>query len=188
MPTARAFLAFVLLAGSAFASGTVIRGRILGLTPEDWPQVEVLAVSQQAGAYVQARLDSQGIYRISGASPGEWKVLAQFSSGLVQGTVQIAEGEEEAVLDLEFPTGFILTGRVLLAGEPVAGASIGIATDDRPPHHGMTGQDGTFRIERLKAGSYKMAIVLPTGTALERTVKIDGDEEITVEVAPDRKQ
>src|SRR5688572_16008751 len=91
------------LGAEAPAPGAVIRGRILGLTPEDWPQVEILAVSQQAGAHVQARLNSQGTYRIPGASPGEWKVLAQFSSGLVQGTVQIAEGEEEAVLDLEFP-------------------------------------------------------------------------------------
>jgi hypothetical protein len=174
--------------GEAPAPGAVIRGRILGLTPEDWPQVEILAVSQQAGAYVQTRLDSQGTYRIPDARPGEWKVLAQLSSGLVQGTVQIAAGEKEVVLDLEFPTGFTLTGRVLLAGKPVAGASIGLATDDRLPRDGMTGQDGTFRIERLKPGSYKMAIMLPTGTVLERTVEIDGDEEITVEIESERKQ
>ena len=167
------------------APGAVIRGRILGLAPEDGRRAMIMAFSEQIGAHLRGSVAPDGSYRVPDVAPGDWHVIAHISpQSSVEGRAQVAEGEEEVVLDLEIPTGFSLSGRVLRDSSPLPGARVVATQDDQRPHLGVTGDDGTFRIEHVPAGSYKLLVVLSTGVALSRTIEINGDQEITLEIGP----
>ena len=168
------------------APGAVIRGRILGVAPEDGQRATIVAFSEQIGAHSMGSVAPDGSYRVPDVAPGDWRVVAQIPPELsIGGSVQVAEGEEEVVLDLELPAGFVLSGRVLLDGSPVPDARVIAARDDQRPYLGVTGDDGTFRIERIPAGSYKLLVaLLPDNVALSRTIEINGDQEVTLELGP----
>ncbi|MFL6201877.1 MAG: carboxypeptidase regulatory-like domain-containing protein [Thermoanaerobaculia bacterium] len=164
--------------------GTVIRGRLLGLDPLAGSRIKVWAFSPDAGASLEGVVDPSGSYRIQDAAPGTWDLMAHFgSSGVVTARVEVSPGEVEVVQDLEFPSGFTLTGRVLLGRSPLPGAQVQVfGTNPESPGGGQgeTAHDGTFRLERLPAGTYTLTVMLPTGPVHSETIEIRGDEEITV--------
>jgi len=167
------------------APGAVIRGRILGLAPEEVRKAMIMAFSEQIGAHLRGSVAADGSYQVPDVAPGDWHVIAQIApESSIEGRVQVAEGEQEVVLDLELPTGFLLSGRVLRDSSPLPGARVVVTLDDQRAYMGVTGDDGTFRIERIPAGSYKLLVVVSTEMALSRTIEINGDQEVTLEIGP----
>lgn len=166
------------------APGAVIRGRILGLAPEELRKAMIAAFSEQVGSNLRGSVAADGSYRVPDVAPGDWHVIAQIPpESSIEGRVQVAEGEQEVVLDLELPTGFILSGRVLSDGGPLPDARVIVAQDGQRPYLGVTGHDGTFRIERVPAGSYKLLVMLsPEAVSLSRTIEVTGDQEVTLEI------
>lgn len=165
--------------------GAVIRGRLLGLAPEDRDEVHVTAHSPEGGDLLQGTVDSEGSYRISGVGPGEWQVSANLSSrASTHGRAQVREGDEEVVLDLQLPEGFTLAGRILLDRNPLAGALVTLRGGGEIPIDGQarTSHDGSFTLSNLPPGSYTLLIALSTGVGHIQAVEISGDQEITVEV------
>jgi len=166
--------------------GTVIRGRLLGFDPLAASRVKVWAFSPDAAASLEGVVDPAGTYRIQDAAPGQWDLAAYFgTTGVVTARVEVSPGEVEVVQDLEFPSGFTLTGRVLLDRSPLSGAQVLVhSTDPEKPGGGQreTAHDGTFRLERLPAGTYELVVMLPGGSTHSEKIDIRGDEEITVEV------
>ncbi|HEX5715073.1 MAG TPA: carboxypeptidase regulatory-like domain-containing protein [Thermoanaerobaculia bacterium] len=165
--------------------GAVIRGRILGLQPEEVRGVTVGAFSESFGTSLMGTLSPEPAYRIADVAPGEWHVSAHIAPGIsIQGKVEVAEGIEEVVLDLELPTGFTLTGRVFVDREPLPKAFVMAASQDlETQSNGTTGQDGAFRLERLPAGSYVLMVQLQPDAADYRTLEIGGDLDVTVEIS-----
>jgi protocatechuate 3,4-dioxygenase beta subunit len=81
--------------------GAVIRGRILGDHPEEARLISVRAWSEGIAYPLEAILGPGRAYRFVDVPPGEWRVLAEVAPGrVVEGTVEVAEGVEEVVLDL----------------------------------------------------------------------------------------
>lgn len=80
----------------------VLSGRLVGIAPEDLPDVEILAF----GGDWKIRfgfVDRHGIYRFLSLEPGEWEVSAVILGGrAAEAKIVIAPGDEKAVLDLVF--------------------------------------------------------------------------------------
>jgi hypothetical protein len=84
----------------------VLSGHIVGIAPEDLPDVEVAAF--QPGREIQAGfVDWHGIYRFLSLSPGEWEVAATLGNRAAEAKIVIAPGAEKPVLDLVFPAELI---------------------------------------------------------------------------------
>lgn len=166
--------------------GAVIRGGLLGLDPAVMSQVEVTAF-WDGGTYRHGVVEPSGSYRIEDMAPGTWHLMARVSSSdVVRAQVEVGPGEQEVVRDLEFPAGFTLTGRVLLDRKPLPRVRVLVVGRDEGASIGgnrETAHDGTFRAERLAAGTYTLQVVLSTGMAHVETLEISGDRDLTIEIA-----
>lgn len=168
--------------------GAVIRGRLLGLDPAEVSRVQVMAHSPDQGIYpLFGVVDPSGNYRIQDVPAGDWDLMAHFSSPeVVRARVEVSPGDQEIVQDLEFPSGFTLTGRVLLDRSPLPRAQIFVASNDpeRPGGgHGETAHDGTFRMQRVPAGTYVLRVISSALVLHAETLEIGGDRDLVIEVA-----
>jgi protocatechuate 3,4-dioxygenase beta subunit len=80
----------------------VLSGRILGIEPEDLPDVEIDAFTPD-GRGREGFVDRDGIYRFLSLAPGAWEVTAIFEDRSTSAKIEIAPGEEDPVLDLVIP-------------------------------------------------------------------------------------
>jgi hypothetical protein len=162
--------------------GAAVVGRILGLDAAELARLEVRASAPdlpgQAG-----RLGSDGRYRIDGLLPGEWTVSADVTATgrEASGRVSLAHGQAEAILDLRFGGGLVLSGMVTSAGVPVVGALVTIRNPGGEGGDAVTGPDGRFRVDGLAPGVYAIAAIQPrSGQRQEVQVKMDSDREIAL--------
>ena len=166
--------------------GAVIRGRLLGLDPADVSRVRVMAHSPDQEIHLFGAVDPSGTYRIQDVPPGAWDLMAHFNfPDGVRARVEVSPGEQEVVQDLELPSGFTLTGRVLLDRSPLPRARIFVSNHDpeRPIGvHQETAHDGTFRMDRLAAGSYVLRVLGATGMLHGEALEISGDRDVTIEI------
>lgn len=170
------------------ARGGVISGRILGLAEHEYPRVHVTAWREGADLPIPLRalVDNDGRFRIDGVPPGEWRVTARRTSAyVVDGAVRLTSPGEEAVLDLHFPEGVAVSGRVLLDGKPLAGAMVSLGnaeTIGRQARQTKTLGDGTFAISAVEPGSYRL-LVLAGDVRHVRPLEIPAREEVVIEIA-----
>ena len=167
--------------------GAVIRGRLLGLDPATASRVNVTAAPQNPGTHLAGVVDPSGSYRIQDVPPGEWTVMAYLNApDMVMAQVEVGPGEMEVVQDLEFQSGFTLTGRVLLDQRPLTRALVIVhTTNQEKPAGGSkeTAYDGTFRMERLPAGTYSLRVLIGPNLTHVQSLDISGDRELTIEIA-----
>ncbi len=167
-------------------SGGAVAGRILGLSPQQLAEVRISALRASDLGAPRVEADAQGEYRISDLSPGEWTVMA--SLGLpgrsARGTAQLPPGVPEVRLDLEFPSGFTLSGRLLRAGQPLSGAVVVVqGTDVDGSGLGRSDTQGVFRIEGLKAGTYDLKVrTLTAGQIHQESLGLTGNREVEVDI------
>jgi hypothetical protein len=162
--------------------GGAVEGRILGLAFQDLAQVQVVATSPgrpgQAG-----RVDYEGRYRIEGLGPGDWKVIATLPSQGRQtgGAISLDGNRAGGRLDLEFATGFALSGRVERGGSPVSGALILVESGDGSGGNAVTNPDGRFRVNGLRPGAYALMALDPrSNLRSDQRLEIEGDREVLV--------
>src|SRR6185436_17374481 len=105
-----------------------ITGRLLGVDPDELMGARIQAFFQGPAPrfrWLFGVMDGQGKYRVPDAFPGTWQVKALLPDGRsAEGTLEVTT--EPAVLDLEIAAGLTLSGRVLVDGEPLAGATLSV--------------------------------------------------------------
>jgi hypothetical protein len=173
------------------ARGGVISGRILGLAEHEYRSVHVTAWRDGANFPIplpiplRALVDNDGRFRINGVPPGEWRVTARRTSAYVaDGTARVSAPGEEAKLDLRFPEGIAVAGRVLRGGQPLAGAMVSLGnaeTIGRQARQTRTLGDGTFVISAVEPGSYRL-LVLAGEVRHVRPLEIPVQGEVVIEV------
>jgi protocatechuate 3,4-dioxygenase beta subunit len=159
------------------ARGGVLRGRLLGL---DRDGLAGATVETTLLPRIQRRssVEPSGGYRIAGLPPGIWEVTARAGGRTVTGRVELAPDAGEAVLDLDFPRVFEVSGQVLDAGgQPVAAAAVRLFSGGRDGigDWAYTRPDGSFRLE-AEEGDYR-GFAMKAGyvsAELDEPVRVDG--------------
>jgi hypothetical protein len=182
--------------GGAPVSGLEVRlpgtatltGRLVGLDPDELQGTSVHAMLAEMGLHAETlgEVLPDGSYRVTGLTPGRWQVTAAAarSGRQAEGRIDIEEGRATASLDLEFRAGHTLTGTVLSAGEPLAGAQVSVQSGSYSgAGDATTGLDGRFRIEGVSAGQHMLMVRDPgTGSMAVEEVRMDGDRDVRVEL------
>ena len=164
--------------------GATLRGRVLGLEFDELGSLAIMAYSQQGGMR-RGLVDYSAEFVFDNLAPGQWHVQAQVAGSGRSSTMQVEvpEGVSEVEKDIEFGTGYTLTGIVLDGGQPLAAAQVTASDSVSSLGHGSTGADGRFRIENLKAGSYRVMVMSGAGFQHMETIELVGDHELRIELA-----
>lgn len=162
------------------ASTGTVTGRILGLGPD-----ELAGLRLHAGPLLDlGRVDHRGRYTIEGLSPGEWTIIGEVpgTGERATGSARLDSENPEAVLDLDFGTGFDLTGLVEVNGEPRGGLMVTVHGATGPVGWDRTGRDGGFSVFGLSEGEYRLEVVSADRTIrYEGTIQLDSDRSVVVE-------
>lgn len=171
------------------SEGASIVGQIYGLEIDDLATVEVEAGAQGLGT-VAGTVDYLGRYAVEHLVPGDWQVRARVAGGRreARATVPVEAGDERVVRDLELGTGVAFSGRVRYRGEPVAGAHVSLDGRDVAAHRSvLTGHDGSFRIEDLLPGSYRLDVLDPSRALSHlEEIAITADREVVLDLVSER--
>lgn len=171
------------------SAGATLSGEVVGLTVDELAELSIYARKDRD--FRAGEVDFESRYQVRNLGVGEWQVVAELSGGgrRTSGRVGVAEGDAEVHLDLEFGSGYVLTGTVSLGDNPMAGAWVfasgkTVNTSART----TTAQDGTFRLEGLEEGVYDVYVTSVTGPGLQHheEIEIQGDDDVVIELVTAR--
>jgi sarcosine oxidase gamma subunit len=165
-----------------------LSGRLLGLSPEEIPQAQVSVLRGADGPPMRGQVARDGSYRVDNLPPGEWRVQAYLPTGRgARETVRIEPGTRTATLDLEFPAGLTLSGRVLVDGAPLAGAEVqALSHNGENTRTSRTAYDGRFTIQGLAPGDLFLLVSGPGGIGGSRSFRMTESREMPVELSTGR--
>lgn len=159
----------------------------------------VVFVRNEAGQVLEAlsmeSTDSEGRLSVGGLAPGNYRVFARNSSLASAEVAVVVKSGESSGVEVELEPGSWLTVRTLdRSGEPVG--SVATLLDDglevgqvfidmnhaiERMHSMITGE---HRIGPLRAGSYRLQVVTPSGARAKKPVRIKDGEDRRVTVRP----
>ncbi|HEX3555073.1 MAG TPA: carboxypeptidase regulatory-like domain-containing protein [Thermoanaerobaculia bacterium] len=174
----------------------VLTGRLLGLEPGE--TVHFQAVGPPSYRPGPCTSDDEGHYRQTGLWPGDWTIIAGYTSGtllygsperLATGKVHIPSGTTEATLDLDFRMGDLtLTVRSAHPNESFLAALLNAdgsaLIKNAFGQGGVSSQDGVVRFERLQAGTYRLRIQDQRGKQMQdQPIELTADREVVIDPA-----
>ncbi len=163
--------------------GATLKGRILGLEFDELGSLTLFA-HNRTGGMRRGQVDFEARYAFDALVSGEWYVLAQVGSSGRMTTVQveIPEGATEVEEDIEFESGFALSGVVIDGGEPLAGATVTVAGSMASQGQATADAAGRFRLDGLKAGSYQVLVMSGPRVQHHEPLELVADQEIRIEI------
>lgn len=163
------------------AEGRTLRGTVRGLRPEQLEGAFVMARSEAKRQFFNSRLDAQGAYALKGLPAGRTAVTAWTRSRTVEKMVDVP-AESDILLDIVFPPGARLSGRVTQGSKPAAGKSVTMgsagAADAGIAYQARTSGDGQYEVDGLPAGQYRLKVEEDVG----RSITIAGDTVLNIEI------
>lgn len=169
--------------------GALVHGTVLGLDFDELARLQVSAEDGEAGS-IRGRVDYTGAYEIRDIPPGHWLVRAVLGGGRrqVQERLEVPPGGAEIRRDLAFIERFVLSGTVLLGGEPLPAALVSLAGRDLAVEREVaTDHRGRFRIEDLERATYNLGVAHSRELlVLNRDVEIEGHQDIVIDLVPAR--
>jgi len=144
----------------------------------------------------ETRTGSDGKYRFAGVGAGEYYGANVTPEGkdwsVGSGRQVVVAGAVTTVPDIVLDPGLVIAGRVrsegvsLPAGTRLSLYAVPEHETHRDQHHAITRRDGSFRIERLPAGTYCLhALDAPKGTAIvPRRGVTAGTEGLELDLVP----
>jgi hypothetical protein len=165
------------------AGGAVV-GWVKGLDFSALAQVEIVADSpsvrqQRTGV----RPDYEGKFRLEQLAPGSWTIFAKAGAREIKRHVEVSAGHE-AHVELEFKSGFRLSGRVTAGGAAAEFAHLTLSGLDNDSLGQMSVEaDGTFAFSDLAAGRYLLEIHdYFRRRPREQILEITADRELLIEL------
>lgn len=170
-----------------FARGGAIAGRLLGLSAEQLARVAVRAESAELDRDRAGRVEAGGRFLVTDLTPGVWEIAATLPEEQRQVTARVlVAARRTAERDLEFKRRLTLSGEVSFDGDPLPEARVAVrAAEQALERSVVTGYDGTFRLEDLEPGTYRLGVSHTREMLVHNdTLALSGDREITIRLEP----
>lgn len=167
----------------ALSAARSIRGVVTGLRPEDMKRVSIsLRRDGDAGnPYGEVRVDDRGAYALRGVQPGRVQVVADVTMRRQLSKTVEMPADSDITVNLDFPPGARLSGRVTRGGKPLSGVWLTPRPAVEQPvyvYGTSTSKDGEYVVEDLAAGEYDVLV----GDYKSRPVHISGDTVFDIDV------
>ena len=155
------------VAGATIAFGRQLVGSGESMTLEVGKQLD-----EQLGVRRTSTM-SDGAFRISGISDRAAVIAAEHADHGRSHPVDVNPGEEDVTVELELVPLGAIRGIVRHNGEPADGAGLilGSTASGRQSTRAQAGQDGTFAMQKVPAGSYKLTAATGGGLSANMTSK-----------------
>jgi hypothetical protein len=160
--------------------GRTVRGTLRGLRPDQLEGAFVSARSEAKRQFFNSRPDEQGAYALKGLPPGRATLTAWAHGRQMEKKIDVP-ADRDLVLDMVFPLGGRLSGRVTQGGKPAADKFVMMGSADAKSgivYRAQTSQDGRYEIEGLPAGEYRFKVEDDVG----RSIAIAGDTVLNIEI------
>jgi hypothetical protein len=168
--------------------GATITGRVTGVDSAELSRVQVVAISD--GGDASAMVGSSGAFRIDGAPTGSVRVFARMTgfggSNTETKTVEVQSGGQ-AVVDLEFRTDTLVSGRVTKNRRALDGAMVRFTPKSaaiQTRATATTDSRGEYELKGLAPGDYDVTVLgmqnlspYTTSTRVDRSTSFDIDIE-----------
>ena len=161
-------------------AGRSIRGTVRGLPPAQLQRTTIRLRSESDVAGFSARPNESGSYALHGVPPGH-AVINVSSIGLEFDKQVDVPADQDITVDIAFPTGARLSGRITQGGKPAANRPVWMAPVDNKSdvlYRAMTSEDGQYEIESLPPGDYR----LRANEDISRSITIAGDAVLNIEI------
>ena len=168
----------------AVGTGRSIRGVVTGLRPEEMQHLSIsVRRDDDPGSIFDggAAVDERGTYVLHGVRPGRTIVVANVNMRRQLSRTVDVPTSSDITVNLEFPSGARLSGRVTYNGKPVKGVWLTPRPLVEQPvyiYGATTSNDGNYAIDDMAAGEYVVAI----GNYRSRPFQIAGDTVFDVNV------
>ena len=163
------------------SEGRSVRGVIKGLRPEQLERTFISVHSESKSANFVATPDEQGAYTVKGVPPGRARVDVDADMSRYAHKSIDVPADKDVVLDIVFPPGARVSGRVTQGAKPAADRSIWVGSPDGKAgvgYRGRTAQDGGYEIEGVPPGEYRISV----GQDASRVVSIAGDAVVNFDI------
>jgi hypothetical protein len=169
----------------ALRAGGTIRGTVTGLRPEDLKRLSItLTPDGEMGLGTQASINERGEYELRNARPGRGRLAADVSMRKQLARMIDVPANADMTVDLDFPRGARVSGRVTQRGRPVAGAWL----EPRPlepredfyMYGAATTATGHYVIDDVPLGEYTIWI----DGYKSRPFQVSGDTVFDIDASP----
>lgn len=171
--------------GRAVAGATVVLGKQLFGDGKSLASAQLAGFEDRMGVR-RTTSDGEGRYALRGIGDKELIIAAEHEAAGRSPAMPVPAGAASVAIDLELAGVGSVSGHVRAGGKPAAAQVI--ATAQGASHQNImvrTGDDGLYTIERLAAGSYKLAAMLGSGmggTMSSRVVAVKPGQKATVDI------
>jgi hypothetical protein len=165
----------------ALGAGHSIRGVVTGLRPDLLHNVRISLLNDGTNDFTEITVDERGAYEISGVRPGHVMVVADVTmQRQLYREVEMPE-DADVVVNLDFPPGARLSGRVTYGGVAFPGLSVlpqSVVEQGLSLNAATTGADGSYVFEDLPAAEYRVRF----GRFRSERVRVSGDTVLDVDI------
>lgn len=171
------------------SAGGKVAGLVRGVAFDDLASVSITAMRTDGRASMQPQIvgvDHEGRFELANLSVGDWQVYASVGQRSEREVITIPAAGAEVSVELNFGSGFTLTGVVLEGGAPAPGLGVSARGVDTQGYAQETSSPrGRFELPGLAAGRYELTVGGHGrfGRPLDRReIEIHGDEDIVIEI------
>ncbi len=166
--------------------GAAVHATIRGLSTEELRDAHVQVVRDPEDETGPARRVADAVFRVDNVGRGAWSVTVRTREGRVVSTpIEVAVGVDEVSAEVEFVSGFTLSGQIRFRGTP-APAFISLGGRERiegRSRHLNAGDDGVYEVRDLHPDVYRLFIRAgPMRSPFVQEVRVDGDTVQDVDI------
>lgn len=161
-------------------AGRSVRGTIRGLRLEQLQDAQIMLRTESGDAFARTKPDERGAYVVKGVPPGPATLMVYAPDRHLDKSV-VVPTDQDLTLDVAFPPGARLSGRVTQGGKPVPNKMIWMRAEREKSgtlYNTASSAEGDYEIEGVPPGEY----FLRAHEDIGRRITIAGDTVLNIDI------